>query len=120
MVSTKCGSCPYFRTFCVKLRQLPFYKEFRISKIVMPKLPKCFQETLLGEPKGANKQYRGAHGSHVLEYEEKWILHRDKVDPRLDPIGHLVNDAPHVLAFGALVVLVFLGTMYAIGGEQNE
>ena len=119
MVNTKCGSCPYFRTFCVKLRQLPFYKEFRISKIVMPKLPKCFQGTLLGEPKGALRQYRGVHGSHVLEYEKKWVIHRDKIDPRLDAIGHLVNDAPHVLVFGTLAVLGLLGLIYALGGERN-
>lgn len=85
----------------------------------MRKLPKCFQETPLGEPKGSLRQYRGIHGSHILEYEKEWILHRDKVDPRLDPIGHLVNDAPHIIALGAFVVLILLVTMYAFGGERS-
>jgi len=85
----------------------------------MQGLPKCFQETPLGEPKGSLRQYRGTHGSHVLEYEKEWILHRDKVDPRLDPIGHLVNDAPQVLVLGTFVVLFLFGLLFAMGGEKK-
>lgn len=119
MKSRECGSCPYLHNFCVKLRELPLHKKFKILKVKMQKLPKCFQETSLGEPKGALRQYRGAHGSHLLEYEKEWIIHRDKIDPRIDPLGHLVNDAPHVLTLGVLAFLFYLGLMYAIGGERK-
>jgi len=115
----KCNTCPYFHDFCARLRQLPFYSEFRIPKNVLQELPECFEETLLGEPKGELRQFRGPYGSHILEYENEWILHRDKVDPRSDPLGHLVNDAPHVLLLGSLLVLVFFGLIFVIGGERK-
>ena len=54
------------------------------------------EETVLGQKNGAYKQYR--YGNlHIREYEDKFLVHNDKVDPRKDPIGHLVHDAPEVL-----------------------
>ncbi|MHA7648214.1 hypothetical protein [Nitrosopumilus sp. S4] len=54
------------------------------------------EETILGQKNGAVKQYR--YGNlHIREYDDKFLVHSDKVDPRKDPIGHLVKDAPEVL-----------------------
>jgi hypothetical protein len=54
------------------------------------------EETFLGKKNGAYKQYR--YGNlHIREYDEKFLVHTDKIDPRTDPIGHLVHDAPEVL-----------------------
>ena len=54
------------------------------------------EETTLGQKNGAHKQYR--YGNlHIREYDDKFLVHTDKVDPRKDPIGHLVHDAPEVL-----------------------
>ena len=54
------------------------------------------EETALGEKNGANKQYR--YGNlHIREYDDKFLVHTDRVDPRKDPLGHLVFDAPEVL-----------------------
>ncbi len=54
------------------------------------------EETILGQKNGANKQYR--YGNlHIREYDDKFLLHTDKIDPRKDPLGHLVHDAPEVL-----------------------
>ncbi len=54
------------------------------------------EETFLGQKNGANKQYR--YGNlHIREYDEKFLVHTDKIDPRKDPIGHLIHDAPEVL-----------------------
>ena len=54
------------------------------------------EETFLGQKNGANKQYR--YGNlHIREYDDKFLVHNDKIDPRKDPIGHLVYDAPEVL-----------------------
>mgnify|MGYP006989142310 FL=1 len=54
------------------------------------------EETLLGKKNGAYKQYR--YGNlHIREYDDKFLVHTDKIDPRTDPIGHLVHDAPEVL-----------------------
>ena len=54
------------------------------------------EETFLGQKNGAIKQYR--YGNlHIREYDEKFLVHTDKIDPRQDPVGHLVHDAPEVL-----------------------
>ena len=54
------------------------------------------EETSLGQKNGANKQFR--YGNlHIREYDDKYLVHMDKIDPRKDPIGHLVSDAPEVL-----------------------
>ena len=54
------------------------------------------EETFLGQKNGAKKQYR--YGNlHIREYEDKFLVHTDKIDPRKDPLGHLLIDAPEVL-----------------------
>ncbi len=54
------------------------------------------QETMLGQKNGAKKQFR--YGNlHIREYDDKFLVHTDKIDPRKDPFGHLVYDAPEVL-----------------------
>jgi len=54
------------------------------------------EETILGQKNGAEKQYR--YGNlHIREYDDKFLVHNDRIDPRKDPIGHLVYDAPEVL-----------------------
>jgi hypothetical protein len=54
------------------------------------------KETLLGQKNGAKKQYR--YGNlHIREYGDKFLVHTDKVDPRVNPLGHLVCDAPEIL-----------------------
>ena len=51
------------------------------------------EETILGQKNGAVKQYR--YGNlHIREYPDKFLVHNDRIDPRKDPIGHLVYDAP--------------------------
>ena len=54
------------------------------------------EETKLGDKKGALKQYRKGT-LHIREYEDKLTVHADKVDPREDPMGHLIQDAQEVL-----------------------
>jgi len=68
------------------------------------------EETFLGQKNGAYKQYR--YGNlHIREYDNKFLLHSDKVDPRKDPIGHLVHDAPEVLI--GLACSIFGGSQIA-------
>ena len=54
------------------------------------------EETKLGDKKGALKQYRKGT-LHIREYEDRLTVHADKVDPRTDPMGHLIQDAQEVL-----------------------
>ena len=54
------------------------------------------EETSLGQKNGAKKQYRYKN-LHIREYDDKFLVHMDKVDPRKNLLGHLVSDAPEVL-----------------------
>ena len=54
------------------------------------------EETSLGQKNGANKQYRYKN-VHIREYDDKFLVHTDKIDPRKNAWGHLVSDAPEVL-----------------------
>ena len=68
------------------------------------------EETILGQKNGAYKQYR--YGNlHIREYDDKFLVHTDKIDPRKDPIGHLVYDAPEVLI--GLACAIFGGSQIA-------
>ena len=65
-----------------------------IPKFVRPII--TYEQTFLGNKKGANKQFR--YGKlHIREYDEYYVVHMDKVDPRKDPVGHLLIDAPEYL-----------------------
>lgn len=69
-----------------------------------------YEETFLGDKKGAKKQFR--YGKlHIREYKDYLIVHMDKVDPRKDPLGHLLIDAPEYLisSFAGLEVAKLLG-----------
>ncbi|MGD8707314.1 MAG: hypothetical protein PVI88_01370 [Nitrosopumilaceae archaeon] len=82
------------------------------DEIVVPKEIREFmldgaEETFLGKKNGAKKQYR--YGNlHIREYEDKFLVHTDKIDPRKDPLGHLVFDAPEVLV--GLACAIFGGS----------
>jgi hypothetical protein len=72
------------------------WDEIEIPKEVRHFMPDEAEETVLGQKNGAKKQYR--YGNlHILEYNDKYLVHMDKVDPRQDPLGHLVHDAPEIL-----------------------
>lgn len=80
-----------------------------IDEIEVPKELREFmidgaRETMLGQKNGANKQYR--YGNlHIREYDDKFLVHIDKIDPRKDPFGHLVYDAPEILIGVACSIL---------------
>ena len=70
--------------------------EIEVPKELREFMPEDAKETILGQKNGAKKQYR--YGNlHIREYNDKFLVHTDKVDPRVNPIGHLVRDAPEVL-----------------------
>ena len=76
------------------------------------------EETFLGQKNGANKQYR--YGNlHIREYDDKFLVHTDKVDPRENPIGHLIHDAPEVLVGLACAVLGGVKTISAIKQKKS-
>jgi len=75
------------------------------------------EETTLGQKNGAKKQFR--YGNlHIREYDDKFLVHTDKIDPRKDPIGHLVYDAPEVLI--GLTCLILGGSKIAKTFQKND
>ncbi|MQG76659.1 MAG: hypothetical protein FI703_04950 [SAR202 cluster bacterium] len=61
-------------------------------------LPVGFEKTTIDDLKGASVQYRGFDGIHIRKYPNHLVGHFDKVDPRKNPIGHLIHDAPEWIA----------------------
>ncbi len=98
------------REFCRWIETLPHHKKYVLKKEDHPKLPRCFKETSLGESvPGSVRQLRGPCGSHVHEFPDRWVLHRDIVDADEDPLGHLLSDAPEYLisALAGLATAIF-------------
>lgn len=102
----KCKPWKWCYWLCSSMRRQPPHKTFTVSKVLLAKLPECFERSI-GEPKGEVRQYRGNFGMHAHEYKEYLVVHRDEIDPRHDPLGHLIRDAPHWLAL--LLILGFIG-----------
>ena len=76
-----------------------------IPKSVRPIID--YTETNLGSKNGAEKQYR--YGTlHIREYENYYSVHMDKVDPRINPIGHLLKDAPEYIICGIIASTIGL------------
>jgi hypothetical protein len=72
------------------------WDEIEVPKEIRPFMLGDAEETKLGQKNGADKQYR--YGNlHIREYGDKYLVHMDEIDPRKDPLGHLVADAPEVL-----------------------
>ena len=72
------------------------WDEIEVPKEIRPFMLGDAEETKLGQKNGADKQYR--YGNlHIREYGDKYLVHMDEIDPRKDPLGHLIVDAPEVL-----------------------
>lgn len=74
--------------------------DISISKEVLPELSPDYEETSLGDRRGARKQYRSSN-VHIREYNDKYTIHIDRADPRKDPVAHLLKDAPETIAAAA-------------------
>lgn len=106
------------REFCAWIEGMPYHVNYVLLKSSHPTLPECFCETMLGEMfNGAGRQLRGPHGAHVHEFEDRWVIHRDRVNASKDPLGHLVKDAPEYLASLALSAIV--GAVLGRRGRQQ-
>jgi hypothetical protein len=72
------------------------WDEIEVPKELRPFMLEAAKETRLGHRNGANKQYR--YGNlHIREYDDRYLVHMDRVDPLVDPLGHLVFDAQEIL-----------------------
>src|ERR687885_2281101 len=80
------------------------------NDIVIPKSVRPiidYEETQLGDRKGATRQFRLGN-LHIREYNEYYTAHMDKIDPNKDALGHLLFDAPEYLV--AILAAICVGT----------
>lgn len=89
------------------LKNRRFGENITISKRIMKNVPQECEETILGDFNGAYKQYRCDPNIHILEYIDKFLVHKDRFDPRRNPFAHLIYDSPEILL--ALVIASILG-----------
>ncbi len=93
------------------------WDEIEVPKELREFMPDKAELTKLGQKNGANKQYRLAN-LHIREYDDRFLVHTDKVDPRRDPLGHLIHDAPEVLV--GLACAAFGGSKVASSLFKNS
>ena len=86
-----------------------------VPKSVRPTIE--YEETLLGNKKGAKRQFRHKN-LHIREYGDYYTVHMDKVDPRKDPFGHLLIDAPEFLV--GLMSAVSMGKLVGFAFRDNN
>lgn len=89
-----------------------------VSKSVRPIIE--YPETFLGTKRGAKRQFR--HGNlHIREYDDYYTTHMDKIDPREDPLGHLMIDAPEYLGglFCALSIAKHVASSLGKGNNSE-
>jgi hypothetical protein len=88
------------------------------GSIIVPKSVRPiidYIETPLGNKKGAKRQFR--YGNlHIREYDDYYTVHRDRIDPGRDALGHLLADAPEYLA--GSISAAFVG--YKVGQEVYD
>lgn len=98
-------------------------QEINVPLGVREFLPHWIQETILGDARGAQKQYR--YGNlHIRRYADRYTVHVDHADPRRDVLGHLIHDSPETL-IGALSAPIlayasYCAARWAKGGCANR
>ena len=76
-----------------RLKRLPVHQEIFVPNC-KPIPEHLCEKTWLGWPRGADEQYRCRDNVHIRWFRDgNWCLaHKDRVDPRKDPLGHLLCD----------------------------
>ncbi len=76
----------------------------------------------LGEPKGQIADYgltvSDGRGIHVLEFQDRYLIHWDIRDPVADPLGHIAQDAPQ---YGPVLgALAFAGLLFGLAWLDSQ
>ena len=70
-------------------------------------------------PRGGSRASYRKEELHTLDFGDRFCVHRDHVDPKKDPIGHLVYDAPVVL-FAGLALVFVIGFAYLMTRKDRD
>lgn len=81
----------------------------------------------IGEIKFQRADWRASfdnsnEGFHAVEFEDRFECHIDKVDPKKDPLGHLIKDSPGTLGLiiASAVTLTVGGIVYFFRKKKNR
>ena len=103
--------------------RLPYKENIEINKgTASHPLRSGFQKHY-GAPKGQFADYRKClpDGSciHVLEYKNKYYIHRDRFDPRENMTKHILYDLRNVLGV-ALTIMIVITAGYWVYIQSNK
>jgi hypothetical protein len=78
------------------------FRQLTVSKTVADEIPPEFTRSrLAARREGAVASYRDSRrrdSVHIVEYPDRWELHVDRYNPRREPLGHVLVDAPEQTA----------------------
>ncbi len=102
---------------------LPPHEEMRISKFGYTQPLQAGFRTDVGEPKGQVADYRlqlsDGSGIHIVEFQDSYTVHWDKVDPSTNVVEHINQDAPQWgPVLGLVAVGVILGGLMLLGSQS--
>ena len=101
---------------------LPAHQDIAISKHGSPHPLQVGFAFRLGEARGQMADYgvtvSDGRGIHIMEYQDVYLLHWDKADPLTNPIGHILQDAPHYLRILGVLAAAFAGI--ALFGDSRK
>src|ERR671918_1625644 len=86
-----------------------------VPKSVRPTID--YEVTHLGNKKGARQQFRHKN-LHIRDYGDYYTVHIDNIDPRKDPLGHLIIDAPEFLV--GIISAVSIGKLMGSAVGKNK
>jgi len=112
-----------WRIIIPKVLANPAHEDLKVDKsIVVHPLKEGFVSRI-GEIQGQKADYgkrlSDGKGIHVREYTDCFLVHWDVVDPSADPIGHILNDAPHWIFIGALALFVIVLAGLALSRDAS-
>jgi len=109
------GSYSWNEVINLVLDCFPKHMDLQINQILLPSIPNYFEQRL-GMPDGQSMnlgcRVNDGRSIHLKVYDKKFYrLHWDAKDPKQEPLGHLVDDAPEVL-LGIIGIILTAAVAY--------
>ena len=97
---------------------LPCHSDLNVDCSIVPHPTSAGFLGSIGEPQGQIADYRKPTADlksiHVRVFGSFYAVHWDKRDPHIDPIGHLVEDAPFWGIIAAICVVAIAYSLYRL------